>query len=92
MGRIRAAKLENSPRLQKVLLFLADGKPHTTRDIVRGADVMAVNSCKSELKANGWNIACTAIAKGHYTYQLDASQQESALRVLQIIDATRRAA
>lgn len=49
-----------SPRLQRVLKLLSDGKPHTTRQIVRGACVMAVNACVSELRTHGAEITCTA--------------------------------
>jgi hypothetical protein len=49
-----------SPRLQRVLRLLADGRPHTTREIVRGARVMAVNACVAELRAHGAEITCTA--------------------------------
>ena len=55
---IRAAAL-TSPRLQRVLSLLKDGKPHTTRDIVRKARVMAVNACISELRHHGAEIVCT---------------------------------
>lgn len=55
---IRAAAL-TSPRLQRVLKLLADGRPHTTRDIVRKARVMAVNACISELRHHGAEISCT---------------------------------
>lgn len=55
---IRAAAL-TSPRLQRVLKLLSDGKPHTTRDIVRRARVMAVNACVSELRHHGAEITCT---------------------------------
>lgn len=55
---IRAAAL-SSPRLQRVLALLADGRPHTTRDIVRKAKVMAVNACISELRHHGAEITCT---------------------------------
>jgi hypothetical protein len=48
-----------SPRLQRVLAVLRDGRPHTTREIVRRANVVAVNSCISELRANGAEILCT---------------------------------
>jgi len=54
---IRAARL-TSPRLQRVLKLLRDGKPHTTRDIVRKARVMAVNACVSELRSHGAEIEC----------------------------------
>jgi hypothetical protein len=53
---MHAAKLKNSPRLQRVDKFLSDLRPHTTRDIIRGADVCAVNSCVAELRANGRTI------------------------------------
>jgi hypothetical protein len=55
---IRAAAL-TSPRLQRVLELLSDGKPHTTRDVVRKARVMAVNACVSELRHHGAEIVCT---------------------------------
>ena len=55
---IRAAAL-TSKRLQRVLQLLADGRPHTTRDIVRKARVMAVNACISELRAHGAEISCS---------------------------------
>jgi len=48
-----------SPRLQRVLSVLRDGRPHTTREIVRLAHVVAVNSCIAELRANGAVILCT---------------------------------
>ncbi len=51
----------SSPRLARVLRLLADGKPHTTRDIVRKARVMAVNACISELRAHGAEITCTQV-------------------------------
>jgi hypothetical protein len=55
---IRAAAL-TSPRLQRVLALLGDGRPHTTRDIVRRAKVMAVNAVISELRHHGAEIKCT---------------------------------
>ncbi len=54
---MHAATLQ-SPRLQKVLRLLADGRPHTTRDIVRRAGVMAVNACVAELRTHGAEITC----------------------------------
>lgn len=48
----------SSPRLQRVLHLLADGRPHTTRDIVRRAKVMAVNACVAELRTHGAEIVC----------------------------------
>jgi hypothetical protein len=49
-----------SPRLQRVLKLLSDGQEHSTRDIVRRAQVMAVNACVSELRAHGAEIHCAA--------------------------------
>ncbi|PKP63247.1 MAG: hypothetical protein CVT86_05725 [Alphaproteobacteria bacterium HGW-Alphaproteobacteria-8] len=49
-----------SPRLQRVLAVLGDGRAHTTRDIVRRGRVMAVNACVAELRAHGAEISCTA--------------------------------
>ncbi len=49
-----------SPRLQRVLRLLKDGQPHTTRDIVRRAQVMAVNACVAELRQHGAVIDCEA--------------------------------
>ncbi len=53
------ARIEASPRLQRVAAVLADGRAHSTLDIVQGAQVCAVNSIIAELRANGWAIACT---------------------------------
>ena len=58
LGHIRAARLD-SPRLQRVLVLLADGKPRTTRDIVRKARVMAVNAVVAELRHHGAEITCS---------------------------------
>lgn len=55
---MHAARLDRSDRLRRVLDLLSDGKPRTTRDIVVGAEVCAVNSCVAELRANGHAIAC----------------------------------
>jgi hypothetical protein len=54
---MHAASL-TSPRLQRVLALLGDGRPHTTRDIVRRARVMAVNACVAELRTHGAVILC----------------------------------
>lgn len=55
---MKAAKLESSPRLQRVHALLSDGRPRTTRDIVTGAHVCAVNSCIAELRDNGVPVQC----------------------------------
>jgi hypothetical protein len=55
---IRAAAL-TSPRLQRALAVLSDGRPHTTRDMVRRARVMAVNAVVAELRHHGAEITCS---------------------------------
>lgn len=54
-----------SARLQRVLKLLSDGQPHTTRDIVRRARVMAVSACISELRQNGAEITCDSRVVDH---------------------------
>lgn len=70
------ARLEKSERLQRVLNILLDGKPRTTREIVREADVCAVNSIICELRANGYSIECTPIKKGRYEYRLVKGRED----------------
>ena len=48
----------HSPRLQRVLRLLSDGRPHTTRDVVQEADVMAVSAVVAELRTHGAEIGC----------------------------------
>lgn len=55
---IKYAKLHNSPRLQRLLKFLSDGKKHTTKEIFIGADICAVNTAVDELRENGFDIPC----------------------------------
>ena len=55
---LHAANLRTSGRLQRVHALLSDGAEHSTRDIVMGAEVMAVNSVIAELRANGCAISC----------------------------------
>lgn len=55
-GMIHFARLENSDRLRRVLKMLLDGRWHSTRDIMLQADVCAVSTTISELRANGVDI------------------------------------
>lgn len=48
----------NSPRLRRVVALLQDGRPYTTRQIVRQAHIVAVNSTIAELRENGAEITC----------------------------------
>ena len=56
-GAIHAAKLDN-PRLQRMLRLLKRGGRYSTRQVIRKADVCAVNSIKSELKTHGIPVQC----------------------------------
>ncbi len=66
---MHAARLEKSPRLQRVLEVLSDGQAHTTYEIVQQAQVCAVNSIVAELRQNGYSIDCRRRADRFY-YQL----------------------
>jgi len=55
---MHAATLESSSRLQRVDDLLSDGLEHSTWEIMQSAHVCAVNSCISELRANGHDITC----------------------------------
>lgn len=52
------AKLADSKRLQKLVAVLADGKRHTTRDIIMRTGICAVNSAASELRRNDVPVIC----------------------------------
>lgn len=61
---MHSAKLSRSPRLQRALRFLQEaGGPVTTRAIMRGARVCAVNTVIAELRENGAKINCFQIMK-----------------------------
>lgn len=54
---MNAASL-TSPRLQRVRQLLADGRPHSTRDIARRTHVLAISACVAELRFHGAEIIC----------------------------------
>ena len=55
---MHAARLDRSDRLRRVYALLADGREHSTLEIVQGAGVCAVNACIAELRDNGAVINC----------------------------------
>ena len=55
---MNAASIEKSKRLQRVDDLLSTGKRFSTMEIIRYAEVAAVNSIISELRANGRQIKC----------------------------------
>jgi hypothetical protein len=73
-GRIHAGRVDSSPRLQRVLAVLADGERHTTRDLMFEANVCAVNSCVAEIRANGIDVRCEAVARGRYVYWIEQEE------------------
>lgn len=77
MGQINAAKIETSRRLQSVMDVLRDGNWHGTREIMRTADVCAVNSIITELRANDIAIVTRCVGRGRYEYQQIIAAQRS---------------
>ena len=55
---MNAASIEKSARLGRVLDLLSQGGEFTTLDIIRQAEVCAVNSIVAELRCNGFEINC----------------------------------
>lgn len=69
---MNAAKLENSPRLQRVLSLLSDGREYSTRDIQQLAHVCGSRDAVAELRdpLNGFSISCHQESRGLFIYQL----------------------
>lgn len=57
-GVIHAADPDKSVRLRRVLGVLADGREHSTLDLMTQARVCAVSACISELRESGHRIDC----------------------------------
>ena len=68
---MHAAKLETSSRLQLVDALLADGREHTTREIMAYTGTLAINSCVAELRVNGRKIDCTQRGRRFYYRRTD---------------------
>lgn len=60
------ARLEHSPRLQRLLSVLRQGGWYSTRDLVKKAEVVAISSAVDELRANGFEVQCER--RGRYWY------------------------
>ena len=56
---MHAASLANSPRLQRVLALLSDGRRHSTLEITRSCRTVAASACIGELRRNGCTIETT---------------------------------
>lgn len=72
---IHYAKIENSPRLQRVLELLKTGLEYSTREIIHMADVCAVNTIITELRRNGIKINVRQENKIFY-YRLNRQGQQ----------------
>jgi hypothetical protein len=55
---MNAASIEKSDRLVRVLDLLSQGGEFSTLQIVKDANVCAVNSIVAELRQNGYAINC----------------------------------
>jgi hypothetical protein len=55
---MNAASIEKSDRLARVLDLLSQGGDFSTLDIIKQANVCAVNSIVAELRQNGFDINC----------------------------------
>jgi hypothetical protein len=55
---MNAANIEKSARLGRVFDLLSRGGEYTTLDIIKQANVCAVNSIIAEIRQNGFEIAC----------------------------------
>lgn len=55
---MNAASIQKSDRLARVLDLLSQGGEYSTLDIIKQANVCAVNSIIAELRQNGIDINC----------------------------------
>lgn len=75
MSRIHYARIDESKRLQRVHRLLSDGGWHGTREIMRAADVCAVNTVITELRCNGYDIRTRCVGRGRYEYMMLVEDQ-----------------
>lgn len=69
---MHAANIEKSDRLARVADLLAQGGEYSTLDIIKQANVCAVNSIISELRQNGYEIHCERRGE-RWFYKLEQS-------------------
>jgi hypothetical protein len=70
-GSIHYAKLENSPRLQRLHALLMNGTEYTTLEIMQHAKICAVSAAITEMRRNGFDIECKMITRGVYSYKMN---------------------
>jgi hypothetical protein len=73
---MNAASIESSDRLNRVLDLLSQGGEFSTLDIIKQANVCAVNSIISELRQNGFDINCQRRGEKWF-YKLEKALQTS---------------
>lgn len=71
---MHSANLQTSDRLKRVAELLADGKEHSTMEIIRNANVCAVNSVVAEIRANGSEISCRRDGNAWY-YKMEVKNE-----------------
>jgi len=77
---MRAASVDRSERLQRVVKFISDGKEHTTLDIANGAKIMAVSAAISELRQQNFVIDCERRGnKWFYRMRIDKASLSQAV-------------
>lgn len=59
------AKIENSPRLQRVLAVLEDGAWHSTLDVAKEAGTVAPAASIAELRSNGIEVEVRTVNDGN---------------------------
>lgn len=74
-GQIHYAKIDKSARLQRLRDFLADGKEHSTLDIIHGANIAAVSAAVTELRENGFKVACRKVEANRFMYQMKKEKE-----------------
>ncbi|OHD24631.1 MAG: hypothetical protein A2Y38_16795 [Spirochaetes bacterium GWB1_59_5] len=87
-GKIRAARLDKSKRLQAVFWLMADGREHSTWEVITTCKRCAINSIMAELRdKDSGNELTIPPAKVHdgghwYRMELDAKFYEWRRRLL----------
>ena len=72
---IHAAQIAHSPRLQRFLACLSDREWRSTLQLIQQAQVCAVSSCASELRAQGIPVETKCVDRVWY-YRLASPQLE----------------
>lgn len=64
------ARVASSPRLQRVVNLLRDGRYHSTMGIIRKANVCNAATCISELRRQGFDIPAPFHGDGKWQYKM----------------------